>query len=156
MDTVHTAAFYATAALAIAGALLAALGRSRALGAGGLLLTAIGAALLLADLSAGFAGLLTFIILAAGAGVVAATPGGAESVPTRGHNLAALLSAVLFAALVYAAYRGLYHSAQYPGGQFNAGALGRLLVGRDALAVIAVGAATLVAARSLDWGRGGR
>ena len=144
MDTLHSVVFYIFSAIAVAGALLAALARSRELGLGGLFLVAIGAAIVLADLSGGFAGLVVFILLFAAAALTSTVPLGAETPFRRAENLGALAAALLFAALAYASYRGLYHSAGYPGGTFNAAALGRLLIGRDGMAVIAGAAAVLI------------
>lgn len=144
MDQLHSTLFYVFAAVAVLGALLAALARSRGLGALGLLLVALGVALELADLSAGFAGLIVFVLLLGAGALVLLTPAAAEASFRRADNLGALAAALLFAALAYASYRGLYHPAGYPGGTFNAAALGRLLAGRDALGLIAVAAAALI------------
>lgn len=144
MDALHSTLFYLFAAVAVIGALLAALARSRGLGALGLLLLALGVALELADLSAGFAGLIVFVLLLAAAGLALSVPLALEAPLRRADNLGALAAALLFGALAYASYRGLYHSTAYPGGTFNAAALGRLLAGRDALGLIAVAAATLI------------
>lgn len=144
MDALHTALFYVFSALAVVGALAAALARSRELAAAGLLLTALGVGLLLADLSAGFAGLLVFVLLLGAAGLALTVPPQSEPALRRADNLGAVVAAVTFAALAYASYRGLYHSAGYPGGTFNAAALGRLLLGRDDLGLIAVAAAALI------------
>jgi hypothetical protein len=144
LDALQSGLFYLFATVALAGALLSALTRSRELAAGGLLLLAAGTGLVLADLSAGFAGLLVFILLAGSAALALAVPPGPEPPAGRAENLGALLAAVLFAALAYASSRGLFHPADYPGGAFNAAALGRLLLGRDALGVIAVAACALI------------
>lgn len=144
MDALHSTVFYVFSAVAVAGALLAAIARSRALGFGGLLLVALGVALVLADLSGGFAGLVVFILLAGSAALTAAVPIGAEAPLRRADNLGAIAAALVFAALAYASYRGVFHAAGYPGGTFNAAALGRLLIGRDGMALIAVAAAVLI------------
>lgn len=155
MDSLHSALFYAFAAVAVAGALLTAWSRSRELAAAGLLLVVLGVALLLADLSGGFAGLVVFVLLLAAAAMTLGVPAQAEAPLRRADNLGAIVAALLFATLAYAAYRGLYHSAGHPGGTFNAAALGRLLIGRDALALIAAAAAALIAIAYLPAGRRG-
>jgi hypothetical protein len=144
LDALNSTLFYVFAAVAVIGALVAALGRTRTLGALGLLLVALGVALELADLSAGFAGLVVLVLLLGAAALVLAAPAAAEAPFRRADNLGALAAALLFGALAYASYRGLYHWTGYPGGTFNAAALGRLLIGRDALGLIAVGAAALI------------
>ncbi len=153
MDSPHSALFYAFAAPAIVGAVVAAWARSREMAGLGLLLVALAVALLLADLSAGFAGLLVFVLLAGASALSLAVPTTAEPPPRRAHNMGAVVAALLFAALAYAAYRGVYHPGEYPGGTFNSAALGRLLLGRDALALIAVGAAAFVGIAHLPGGR---
>lgn len=129
-------------AAALAGAAITTWAASRPAAMAGMALLAAGSALVLADLSAGFAAVLVFVAVIAAA-VLLPPPGEADGEP-RAFNLGALACALLFAALAYAAYRGVFHSARYPGGQFNAGALGRLLLGRDPLALIAAGAAVLI------------
>lgn len=149
MDALHSTLFYVFAAVAVAGALLAALARSRGLGALGLVLVAVGVALELADLSAGFAGLIVFVLLLGAGALALAAPATSEAPFRPADNLGALAAALVFGALAYASYRGLYHSTGYPGGTFNAAALGRLLAGRDALGLIAVAAAVLIGAGHL-------
>ena len=156
MDALHSTLFYVFAAVAVVGALLAALARSRGLGALGLGLVAVGVALELADLSAGFAGLIVFVLLLGADALALAAPAGTEAPFRRADNLGAVSAALLFAALAYASYRGLYHSTRYPGGTFNAAALGRLLAGRDALGLIAVAGAAPIGAGHLPSRRRGR
>ena len=141
MDTLRSALFYFFAAVMIAGALLAALAPSRRLRAVGVGLTGVGLAALCADLSAGFTGLICLISYMTMASLLAgrATINGArEAVAGRVQHLGALAAALLFVALAYAAFRGAFHSAGYPGGEFGAAAVGRLLLGREALAVEAL------------------
>jgi hypothetical protein len=56
-----------------------------------------------------------------------------------------VLAGAVLLVLLYVAYRGSYFAGAAITGQFNAAALGRLLVGRDALALEAIAAALLVA-----------
>jgi hypothetical protein len=153
LDSLHSALFYVCAAIAVVGALLAALSRSRQPAAAGLVLAALGAGLLMGDLSGGFAGLVVFVLLLGAAGATLSVEPGIEAPLRLADNLGAVVAAVLFIALGYAAYRGVYHSTGYPGGTFNAAALGRLLLGRDALALIALAAGALIGASYLPAGR---
>jgi hypothetical protein len=154
LDSLHSIVFYACSALALLGGLVAAWTRSRQVAAAGLFVLAAGVSLLLADLSAGFAGVLVFVLLLA-AGAASVLPARSEEAPSRrADNLGAIVAALIFAALAYAAYRGVYHSTGYPGGTFNAAALARLLIGRDSLALIAGAATALIAASYLPGRRG--
>ena len=146
MDTLHSVLFYAFAAVAVAGGLAAALlgARSRALDLG---LVAIGVAGLLGDLDAGFAAVLTLLALGASAILLLQLRAPAGEEPNGfDRQLGAALAGLAFLALAYVAFRGSYFGGG--GGQagfFNSAALGRLLFGRDALAVEALVAAILVA-----------
>jgi hypothetical protein len=143
LDTAHSALFYVLAAVAIAGAFVAALGRGRSVipGLGAL---GVAASLLLADLSAGFAALVVFVLLLGGAAVAIAVPEKDDRASDRLHQAGALAAVIVFAALAYAAYRGSFHSPGYPGGSFDASALGRHLLAHDPLALLATAAAVLI------------
>lgn len=145
MDTLHSVLFYAFAAVTVAGGLVAALleARPRALGVAAV---AVGVAGLLADLDAGFAALVALVALGACAALVLQLPGTVPAAVRLDRQLGEALAGVAFLALVYAAVKGGYAAASGSTGVFNAAALGRLLFGRDALAVEALAAALLVAA----------
>ena len=143
MSGVHAALFYPFGAIALAGALLAAFARGRAGGAAGLLLVALGAALVVADLSGGFAAVLVLVALLGAAAVAASAPVGEGALPVQ--NWAGIAAALAFAALAYAAYRGAFHSDRYPGGEVDFTSLGRTLVDRNPLGVIATAAAAAIA-----------
>ena len=144
MDTGHSATFLALAAIAVAAALVAAVTRRRTLGAAALGALALATGLLLADLSAGFAALLVFLLLLGAAGATLAAPVEAEQPAARRDQAGALAAVLIFAALAYAAYRGAFHSARFPGGSFDAAALGRHLLAHDPLSLLAAGAAVLI------------
>ncbi len=147
-----TIPFFICAAVAIGGALLAALTGSRAQRVLSLLAVTIGTAAMLALLSAGFAALVE---LAAGAGSalligLRRTP--QEPVlkreprrPAWPAQLAAAGCALLFGVLAVAAWRGGVAAGSYPGGTFNSAAVARLLLDRDGLAGAALGAMLLTA-----------
>lgn len=144
MDTAHSAVFYALAAVAVAAALFVALARGRVAASTALAVLALATGLLLVDLSAGFAALLVFIVLlgAAAATALAAEP--TEAPASWSSQLGALAAVLGFGALAYAAYRGAFHSARYPGGSIDASALGRHLLAHDPLALLATAAAVLI------------
>jgi hypothetical protein len=150
LDTLHSVLFYAFAAVTVGGGLVAALmaGRARALGVA---TVAVGLTGLFVDLDAGFVALVTLVAMGASALLLlglrapsrAAT---AEEAPTGiAEQLGAALAGVGFLVLVYVAVRGAHFAGANLTGPINAAALGRLLAGRDALALEAVAAALLVA-----------
>ena len=149
MDTLHTVLFYAFAALTVGGGLSTSLlgGRARALGVAAV---AVGLAGLYADLDAGYAAIVTLVALGACAALLLGLAGprftaadGEPAGPAR--QLGAALAGAVFLALAYIAFRGSYTAATASIGTINAAAVGRLLLGRDALAVEALAAALLVA-----------
>jgi len=150
LDTLHSVLFYAFAALTVGGGLAASFlgGRTRALGVAAV---AAGLAGLDADLDAGFAAILTLVAFGASALLLlglrparrAATAG--EEPAGIAQQLGAALAGAVFLTLLYLALKGSPFAGANLTGQFNAAALGRLLAGRDALALAAIAAAPLVA-----------
>lgn len=149
MDLVLTIVFYLSAILAVAGALATALLPAGPRGRAGLLALAVGTAGVLVSLSAGFAALVALVCLGGTALVL-----GREAAPAAGasagqRTLAAQIGAVaaglLVLLLVYVALRGAFAAAPFTGDGFGFAALGRVLFGRDAMAMEAVGAMLLVA-----------
>lgn len=153
MDALHSLLFYVSAAIALAGALAASLldGRRQAYALAGF---GLGLALLYADLSAGFAGLVALLCYVGVAALLLGAP--ALDLPERAPNwvwqLAGVLAAVAFAVLAYAALRGRYAASGWYGGTFGAAAVGRLLIGHDALATVAATAALFVATAAFGLG----
>ena len=155
MDSLHAIGFYASAALSIGGGLLFAFlpgrtGRGAAMAVAGL-----GIAGAYASLSAGFASLVALVCYA-GCAVILAGPryrSVESAVGGLWRQLAALASAVLFAALAYAAIRGDFVKVPFRGGAFDSAAIGRLLVAHDALATDAVAALLLISlvGATLAW-----
>ena len=146
-----TLLFFICAAVAVAGAFVAALtyrDRPRAQRALGVLAVGDGAAGMFALLSAGFAAVVELVAAAGSAlllGLTPAAPGLQRAGPGWSAQLAAAGCALLFAVLAFAAWRGGLASAAYPGGSLNTAAVARLLLDRDLLAGAAVGALLLVA-----------
>jgi hypothetical protein len=146
LDTLHSVLFYAFAGVTVAGGLVTALvgGRARALGIGAL---AVGLAGLYADLDAGFAAIVTLVAVGASALLLLGIrPAAVEERAGIAQQVGAALAGVVFLALLYVAFQGRYFAGSSLIGQFNSAAIGRLLVGRDALALEAIAAALLVAA----------
>jgi hypothetical protein len=118
--------------------------------------TALGAAALLVLLSAGFAAVVELVCGLGSAAVMLAARGASEGrVVTPGGRLqqaGALGAALLLAVLLYAGWRGSFFPGAYPGGGFNAAAVGRLLFDRDALlGVAAIGLLAAAAAGAGVW-----
>jgi hypothetical protein len=166
LDALTSVVFYALAGIALIGALGVALlptGTPRALA---FLLVAAGTAGSFATLAAGFAAVVALLVLVA-CGLLLAplpAPGAIEARPGPAQQLGALACAALFAILAYAAYRSSLFQGTYVAGDFgsfNAAAMGRLLLARDALATLAAGALLLLAlvtggARWMGWAGGSR
>src|SRR2546421_11322295 len=141
LDALHSALFYALAALTLAGGLAVALlaGERRLLG---LLAVGLGLAGLYADLSAGFAAGAAVLAYLACAALLLRTlrawPAldAADREP-RGvlQQAGGLLAGAVFLVLAYAAYRGDFAAGFQTSGEINTSAIGRLLLGRDAPAV---------------------
>ena len=149
MDTLHSVLFYALATVTVGGALATALAPAR-LRAHSMAIVAIGLAGLYTVLSAGFAGVIALLaylgvaVLARGNWRWEGGTAGAVEEP-RGvlQQLAGPLAGVAFVVLAYLAWRTAFHSGHRVSGEFNATALGRLLVNRDALALEALALALL-------------
>lgn len=145
MDTLHSALFYALATVTVGGAMATALapGRFRALA---MAVVALGLAGLYTDLSAGFAGVIALLAYLG----VAALSHGQDAPRTEPRellqHLAGPLAGLAFLVLAYLAWRSGFHPGYRVSGEFNATALGRLLVNRDALGLEAVALALLVGA----------
>jgi hypothetical protein len=145
LDTLHSVLFYAFAAVSVGGGLVASLigGRARALGVAAV---AVGLAGLEVDLDAGFAAIVTLVAVGASALLLLGLPSAARAEPAGiAEQLGSLLAGAVLLVLLYIAYRGRYFAGASFTGQFNTAALGRLLVGRDALALEAIAGALLVA-----------
>jgi NADH:ubiquinone oxidoreductase subunit 6 (subunit J) len=160
LDVLVSIAFYFCAGLALAGALASALsGAASPWRAAGLFAVAIGTAGVLASLSAGFAALVNLVCLTGAALLL----GGRRGLPATGRGgaagsrmvaqVGAVVAAVLFGVLAYAAVRGSFVRGSYPGGWFGAAAVGRLFFSRDAMALQAVGFSVLVAFAGVAYGR---
>lgn len=148
MDALHSILFYVFAAIAMGGGLAAALVRQRWWRGISLGVLAAGMAGLLADLSAVFAAGVAGVSLLACAGLCGSplprsrTDSHASRLTSQ---LGGLAAGILLAVLAYAVLRASFHAGSYPGGELGSAALGRLLFGRDALAVEAAGAMLLAA-----------
>lgn len=122
----------------------------------GVAVTALGAAAVLALLSAGFAAAVELVCGLGAAAVMLAAGGSLPVAPEPGRILqqaGALGSALLLALLLYAAWRGSFFSGSYPGGGFNAATIGRLLFDRDALLGVAALALLVVGVAGAGaWG----
>jgi len=101
--------------------------------------------------TAGFAAVVTLVAVGASALLLLGLPpatraaGGEEQPAGIAQQLGAALAGAVLLVLLYVAFNGHYFGGATFTGQFNAAALGRLLAGRDALALEAVAAALLVA-----------
>jgi NADH-quinone oxidoreductase subunit J len=153
VDVVLTIVFFLCAILAVAGAVGAALGPAAQWRLLGLLALAVGAAGVLASLSAGFAAVVALVCLAASAVLLGSTDAAPVTSGPRGQaaltaQIGAVAAALLLAILLVVAFGGTFARGGQAGSAFDAVALGRLFFGRDALALEAVGA-TLTAALAL-------
>jgi NADH:ubiquinone oxidoreductase subunit 6 (subunit J) len=152
LDLVLTIVFSMCAVLAVAGAVASTLGPRATWRLIGLLAVAVGVAGMLASLSAGFAALVALVALGAsallvGGAAVTAEDAGGDRLPAVGSvgQLGAVAAALLLAALIVVAVGGSFASGAGTAGAFDVATLGRLLFGRDALAVVGLGASLLVA-----------
>ena len=155
MDSLHAIGFYASSAVALAGALAVAFLSTRGSRALALLIAGVGVAGVDASLSAGFAAAIVLLSFA-GAGMLLARSDyrAVDWVVASGwRQLGSVSAAVLFVALAYAAYRGAFVHVTFNGGELGTAAVGRLLLAHDALATEAVGALVLVAlvALTVAW-----
>jgi hypothetical protein len=145
LDTLHSVLFYAFAAVAVGGGLVTSLlaGRARALGVAGV---AVGLAGLEVDLDAGFAAIVTLVAVGASGLLLLGLRSPAQAEPAGiAQQVGGILAGAVLLILLYVAYRGRYFAGATFTGQFNTAALGRLLVGRDALVLEALASALLVA-----------
>jgi NADH:ubiquinone oxidoreductase subunit 6 (subunit J) len=145
VDVVVTIVFFLCAILAVAGAVGAALGPAAPWRLLGLLALAVGAAGVLASLSAGFAAVIALVCLGASALLLGSTDAAAAAAGLRGPGalpaqVGALAAALLLVILLVVALRGTFFEGGFAGSPFDAVALGRAFFGRDALALEAVGA----------------
>jgi hypothetical protein len=150
VDVVLTIVFFLCAILAVAGAVVAAVGPVAPWRILGLLALAVGTAGVLASLSAGFAALVALVCLGASAVLLGPMDASAGAVAARSQaglsaQVGAVAAALLLAVLLVVAFGGSFVRAGQAGPAFDAVALGRLFFGRDAVALEAVGA-TLTAA----------
>jgi NADH:ubiquinone oxidoreductase subunit 6 (subunit J) len=168
LDLVLTLVFYGCAIVAVGGAVATALAPAPARSLGPLAV-AIGAAGLLASLSAGFAALVALVCLGASAVLLgghelradqAGRPAGSVRASLAPADLPAQLgaaaAALLVAVLLVIAFGGVFAPSGGGEGPFGASAVGRALFGRDALAAEAVGAALLVGLGAAAITRGRR
>lgn len=139
--------FYAFAAVTVAGGLATSLldGRARALGLAAVTIGLVG---LLADLDAGLAAIFSLVAFGACTMLVLRLSSPAEATEPAGaaRQAGAALAGAVLLALAYIAFKGSYfHGGGGAIGVLNSAALGRLLFGRDALAVEALVVALLAA-----------
>lgn len=147
MDSPHAIAFFASSAVALAGALAVAVLPGRGLRSLALFVSGVGVAGVEGSLSAGFAALVMLIAFAGAAALLARPDYRAVEWTSSGlwRQLGAAGAAVLLALLAYSAYKGAFAHVRFNGGDLGTAAVGRLLFARDALATEAVSALVLVA-----------
>jgi NADH:ubiquinone oxidoreductase subunit 6 (subunit J) len=147
MDSLHAVGFYASSAVALAGALLVAVLPGRGTRALALLAAGVGVAGIDASLSAGFTAAVVLLTFAGCAALLARHD--YRSFDFTGgllwRQLGAIGAAMLLVALAYAAYRGNFAHVTFNGGPLGTAAVGRLLFARDAVATEAVGVLVLIA-----------
>lgn len=155
MDALHSVLFYVLAAVALAGALTAALLPLREWRALGVLAAGAGLGGLLAVLSAGFAAVVTLVAFAACSVALAGRRYRVVWAEAAGRweQAGALASGLLLLMLLYAAWRADYFHGAYPGGSFGTAAVGRLLLAHDGLAgdALALLAMVAVVSAGLFW-----
>ena len=147
MDSPHAIGFFASSAVALAGAIVVALIDGRELRSLALLVAGVGVAGVEASLSAGFAAVVTLVSFAGSALVLARPDYRAYAWPSRGglwRQLGAIGAAVMLVLLGYASYRGSFAHVKFNGGDLGTAAVGRLLFAREALATEAVGTIAVV------------
>lgn len=156
MDALHSILFYLFGAVAVAGAVGLAVLETRPMRGLAMAVAGAGLAGVDASLSAAASGAIVLVCYLGIAGLVLGT---ARSVPDparAARQAAGPLAALAFAVLAYAAFRGNLHQSAFTGGGIGTAALGRFLVGREALGLIAVLAMTLLASMigATTWRRG--
>jgi NADH:ubiquinone oxidoreductase subunit 6 (subunit J) len=155
MDSLHSIGFYASSAVALAGAVLVAVVPGRGTRALALFVSGLGVAGIDASLSAGFTAVVVVLCFAGCAALIARHDYHSfdfvSSPITR--QVGALAAAVLLVALAYSAFRGSFARVAFHGGALGTAAVGRLLFARDALATEAVGVLVLIAlvALTVAW-----
>jgi len=147
LDTLHTSGFYMSAGLSVLGGLAVAFINRRARRAAALAVAGLGVSGIDLSLSAGFAALMALVTCAAAAALLARPDyrGVVRADHQRLRQAGAIASALLFAGLAYAAFKGSFVHGSFSGGPFDSAAVGRLLLGHDALATEAVAAIAAVA-----------
>ena len=155
MDSLHAIGFYVSSALSLGGALLVAFLSDRSRRSIALLGVGVGVAAVYASLSAGFAAFVVLVSFAGCAVLIARPDARTYQWGAAGlwRQVGAAGTALVFAGLAYAAYRGAFAHVTFNGGAFGAAALGRLLFARDVLAAEAIAALIAVAliAATLAW-----
>ena len=146
MDSLHAIGFYASSAVALAGAVLVAILPGRGARALALLVAGLGIAGLDASLSAGYAAIVVAISFAGCAALLARHDYRSFDFSTTSgwRQAGAIGSAVLLAGLAYAAYRGNFAQITFNGGPLGTAAVGRLLLAHDAAATDAVGVIAMI------------
>ena len=140
MDSLHAIGFYVSSGVLLVGALGVALLPGRGQRGAGLALAGLGLAGVDYSLSAGFAGAVAFVCYAGCALMVAGPRYRAIDTVTGAtwRQAGALGAALLLAILAYSAWRGMFVSAGFKGGPFDADAVSRLLFGHDVVATEAI------------------
>jgi hypothetical protein len=151
MDSLHAVVFYASTAVAMAGAVLVALLPGRGLRALALFAAGAGIAGIDVSLSAGFTAGVVLLTFAGCAALLARHDYRSLDFPTGvlWRQLGAVGAAVLLVALAYAAYRGNFAHITFNGGALGTAAIGRLLFEHDAAATDAVALLAVIALAAL-------
>ena len=147
MDSLHAVLFYASSAVALAGAVLVALLPGRGTRAFALFIAGIGVAGVDVSLSAGFTAGVVIVSFAGCAALVARHDYRSFDLTTGflWRQAGGLVAAALLVALAYAAYRGNFARVTFNGGGLGTAAIGRLLFARDAAATDAIGVLVVIA-----------
>lgn len=147
MDSAHAIVFFASSAVALAGAVAVAILPGRDLRSLALLIAGVGVAGVDASLSGGFAAIVVLVSFAGSAALLARPDYRAFEWAAGGlwRQLGAIAAALMLVLLGYAAYRGTFAHVTFNGGDLGTAAVGRLLFARDALATEAVVAIAVVA-----------
>lgn len=147
MDSPHAIVFFASSAVALAGAVAVAILPGRDLRSLALLIVGVGVAGVDASLSGGFAAIVVLISFAGSAALLVRPDYRAFEWAAGGawRQLGAIGAALMLVLLGYAAYRGAFAHVKFNGGDLGTAAVGRLLFARDALATEAVVAIAVVA-----------
>jgi hypothetical protein len=151
MDSPHAIGFYASALVAVAGAVLVAILPGRGARALALFVAGLGIAGIDLSLSAGYTAGVVLITFAGCAALLARRDYRSFDFMTGfvWRQLGAIAAAVLLIALGYAAFRGNFSHITFNGGALGTAAVGRLLFAHDAVATSAVGVLVLIALTTL-------